>query len=321
MTELSLNKAAIPIYLNTDLLNNLFTVVVQEFIEIKSFSTKDSISMHFKTPVSELSYDIFGKYMQGDFDIQIQNEFVKQRTEERISTTIVILKKLQDILLEQQMLKNFTGTNQFAGIKENDYVDFSCNMSRNPIIDNMRKFIRTFELANIYEPQQISNPQNNKANENAVDLANLNSVISPLSNIKGESMVNFLKNTLNEHMEQRCLRYVASSIENTDNNAIIPMKYQSFLDNEDYILNGKVRILGKVIKKYDDVEDYEMMRGEGDNKKNRLLNDEIFDYFDYEQLQQIYCPFLKRKPEMSSFDLKSNNIPVNYEILPIAIYI
>ncbi|MDT8716320.1 hypothetical protein IAI10_06595 [Clostridium sp. 19966] len=319
---MALNKAAIPVYLNTGILNNLFTVVVQEFIEIKSFSTKDAISMHFKTPVSELSYDIFGKYMQGDFDIQIQNEFVKQRTEETISTTIVILKKLQDILAQQQMLKNFTGTNQFEGIDENDYVDFSCNMSRNPIMDNMRKFIQTFELANIYTPQQMNTSAANKENENAADTTALTNLISPLSNIKSENMLSFLKSTLNNHVEQRCLRYLATSIENTNFNAIIPMKYQSFLDNEDYILNGKVRILGKVVKKYDAPTEDGMMRGgENDSIENHLFNDEIFDYFDYDQLQQIYCPFLRRKPEMKNFDLKSNNIPINYEILPIAIYI
>src|SRR5689334_12130462 len=100
------NKALIPLYLNVDLLNNLYTVAVQEFVEIKSISNKDVIAVHLKAPVSELSYDIFGKYFQGDFEFVLQNEFVKQRTEERISINIVILKKLEALLKEQNLLKN-----------------------------------------------------------------------------------------------------------------------------------------------------------------------------------------------------------------------
>ena len=56
-----MNKAIIPLYINSAVLNNLFTVVIQEFVEIKSISTKDSVMVHLKTPLSELSYDLFGK--------------------------------------------------------------------------------------------------------------------------------------------------------------------------------------------------------------------------------------------------------------------
>lgn len=307
---MSTNRAIIPLYLNTDMLNNLFTIVIQEFVEIKSMSTKDTVTVHLKTPMSELSYDLFGKFMQGELDIQIQNEFTKQRTEERISTTIVILKKLKDILSSQGLLKNMSGSSTEKGIEVNDYVEFPCKIKRNPYIENLINTINMLE---------IQGAVNNKSDEVTADMtAAYNSNI--MNMVKRKELLDYLKSSLTTHKQERCIRYIA---DNTDNlfSAVIPIKMASLLDHEDYLLSGNVTILGKVIKNIS-TNDTSAVDSNNDEVDYEYLisNDAFFDNIDYESLHSLHCPFLRKAPQARKVRGDSYRKP-NCEILPIAIYI
>lgn len=179
---MSSNRAIIPLYLNTEMLNNLFTIVIQEFVEIKSFSAKDILTAQIKAPISEFSHELFGKHMQGDLTIQIQNEFVKQRTEERISTTIVILKKLKDILARENLLKLVDSNATANSIHINDYVEFYCKLKRNPYIENMINAINLLE---------VEGTLNESKDEISIDEFSNQTKSSGI--IKREELLNYLK--------------------------------------------------------------------------------------------------------------------------------
>jgi hypothetical protein len=300
------NKAIIPLYLNTDMLNNLFTIVIQQFVEIKSIATRDIITIHLKTPVSELSYDLFGKFMQGELDVTIQNEFAKQRTEERVSTTIVIFMKLRDILSSQGILKSFTSGENTRDLEVNDYVEFPCKLSRNPNIENLLNTINMLE---------IQNAMGTKQDEVTVDTTLSSNNVNYL--LKRKELLDYLKASYTNHKQERCIKYIAN---NSDSNisAVVPIKMGSLLDHEDYMLTGNVTVLGKVVKKVEEnVES--SMDGLNDFYENLISNDAFFDNIDYEQLHNINCPFLRRipRPRRISGDEKFHP---KYEILPIAIY-
>lgn len=306
--DMSENKAIIPLYLNTDMLNNLFTIVIQEFVEIKSFSAKDILNAQIRTPISEFSHDLFGRHMQGDLTIQIQNEFIKQRTEERVSATIVILKKLKDILARENLLKFIDNNYSSNNIQVNDYVEFYCKLKRNPYVENMINAI------NLLEIEGAINENKNEVTVDEIAEENTN-----ISNIKREELLNYLKKSLTSHQKERCIRYIATGVNNSLK-AIIPIKLGSLLDHEDYMLSGNVTILGKVVQS---------MVGNNNSSESDFLreedirfysNDAFFDNINFELLQKNTCPLLKNKPKLRKFNI-GKDIRPKYEILPIAIYI
>jgi hypothetical protein len=303
------NKAIIPLYLNTEMLNNVFTIVIQEFVEIKSISTKDTLNIHLKTPLSELSYDLFGKYMQGEIDIQIQNEFTKQRTEERVATTIVIFKKLKDILSAQGLLKNLSSTNNYSDVVVNDYVEFSCKLNRNPYIENLMSTINLLEIQGTIDNSHSEITADGVANYS--DLSNL---------LKRKELLDYLKTSLSNHKQERCIRYIA---DNADNNisAVVPIKMGGLLDHEDYMLGGNVTIFGKVIKSIATSGKALYTEELSNNNYEYLLsNDAFFDNIDYDRLHNVNCPFLRRKPQPRKINNEAIS-KVKFEILPIAIYL
>lgn len=306
--NMSGNKAIIPLYLNTEMLNNLFTIVIQEFVEIKSFSAKDILTAQIKTPISEFSHEIFGKHIQGDMTIQLQNEFVKQRTEERISTTIVILKKLKDILARENLLKVVDSNTSINSVNLNDYVEFYCKLKRNPYIENMINAINLLEVEGTIEEVK---------DEVTMDELDTNKNSSSL--IKREELLNYLKKSLTSHQKERCIRYIATG-ENNSIKAIVPIKLGSLLDHEDYMLSGNVTILGKVVQTMgnnDNTPESDFLKEED---IQFYSNDAFFDNLNFELLQRKTCPLLKSKPNLRQFNIGKDLRP-KYEILPIAIYI
>ena len=300
------NKAIIPLYLNTDMLNNLFTIVIQQFVEIKSIATRDVITIHLRTPVSELSYDLFGRFMQGELDITLQNEFAKQRTEERVSTTIVIFMKLRDILSSQGILKSFTGGENARDLQVNDYVEFPCKLSRNPNIENLMNTINMLE---------IQNAMASKQDELTIDSTLSSNSLNYL--LKRKELLEYLKASFSSHKQEKSIKYIANNAQ-SNISALVPIKMGSLLDNEDYMLNGNVTVLGKVVKKFEENVEASM-DGINDFYENLISNDAFFDNIDYEQLHSMHCPFLRRVPQPRKITGDEKFRP-RYEILPIAIY-
>lgn len=305
---MTINKAIIPLYLNTEMLNNLFTIVIQEFVEIKSFSTKDILSAQVKTPISEFSHDLFGKHVQGDLTIQIQNEFVKQRTEERVSATIVILKKLKDILTREKLLKVVDNNTSYKNINVNDYVEFHCKLKRNPYIENLINAINYLEIEGTLDGV-----------EDEVTVDQLGKIKNSASLIKREELLSYLKKSLNTHQEKRCIRYIGTGIDNSLK-AIVPIKLGSLLDHEDYILSGNVTILGKVVQSMVDHNNSSETNFLREEDLQFYSNGAFFDNLNFEILQKSNCPLLKNRPKLRKFNI-GKDIRPKCEILPIAIYI
>ena len=304
--EMPSNKAIIPLYLNTDMLNNLFTIVIQQFVEIKSIATRDVITIHLGTPVSELSYDLFGRFVQGQLDVTLQNEFAKQRTEERVSTTIVIFMKLRDILSSQGILKSFNAGENAGNLEVNDYVEFPCKLSRNPNIENLMNTINMLEIQNA-----IANKQDELTVDSVVGANTLNYLL------KRKELLDYLKASFNSHKQEKSIKYIANNSQ-SNISALVPIKMSSLLDNEDYMLNGNVTVLGKVVKKFEENPEASI-DGINDFYEHLISNDAFFDNIDYEQLHSMHCPFLRRIPQPRKITGDEKFHP-RYEILPIAIY-
>lgn len=282
----------IPLYLNPDMINNLYSILIQEFIEARSVSIKKQVITNIRTPLSEFSYDIWGRYVQGELNVQSLEEFIKQRSEENISATISALKKLSDILGEQNLLTRIDDGNKVDGIKQGDFVNFTCGLNENPVFQHVSSTIKALE-ASRFGGSQKREEQDNKQTKSCSD-------ILPV-----------LKDGLNECRNSKCIRYVSEPLMSSTTRAVIPLEGKNMLVNNDYMLDENVNILGKVIR----------TRKSEDNGLN-LLSGTYFDYMDFEQFNTYKGNSLRNAPVFTNIsdDITNPNYPL-MEVLPIAIFI
>jgi molybdopterin converting factor small subunit len=294
-----LNKAIIPLYINSSILNNLYTTVIQEFAEVKSISKKEVLSVHYRAPVSEFSYDIFGKYAQGDLEIGFQNEFVKQKTEENISTIVVLLKELRDMLIEKQLLKRIESSENIQNVIEGEYVEFSTALQANPKISSIRSIIDNYEVEKIFE----------------IGLNN-NVYVQ-------DSMITFMegiKDMLEKCSISKCHRYISFFSKDSNSVAITPLK-KSCMIEEDYLCCSNVTVLGKVVRVHrckkirEDIEALNNLKREFDSKT-------ILDKINVEEITiRLEERFEGIKSKIYNAEFNLNNLDNIIEVIPISIVI
>jgi len=285
------NRALIPLYLNGDLINNLYTIVIQEFAEIKSETIRKQLTISTNTPLYELTC---GKIMQGDLNVQLINEFASQRIEERVSIVITILSRLKNILNDQSMIKIINTDNDVNNIKEFDFVQFTSELYKNPVIEYIEDIIRVMEMQLAFSPENTDN--GDESQEYKVKM----------------QVLKILKEDMENCKKEKCLKFISGSISTNSTKVIVPLEIKYMADNLDYIEGAKITVLGKVVR----------ISKENENNSNRLLSGTYFDYLDEEYFQQFKNRFLKNTNLVRDYD--KNQIEINepiIEIIPIAMYI
>ncbi|MCB2289570.1 hypothetical protein LGK97_07290 [Clostridium sp. CS001] len=285
------NRALIPLYLNGDMINNLFTIVIQEFAEIKSENTKKQLTISTNTPLYELTC---GKIMQGDLNVQLLSEVSSQRIEERISIVITILSRLRNILKDQSMLKVINSDNDVKNMKEFDFVQFTGELYKNPVIEYIENIIKVMEMQLAFSPEDPEN--GDESQEHKVK----------------RQVLKVLKDDMENCKREKCLKYISSSIGNSNTKVVVPIEIKYMADNLDYIEGAKITVLGKVVR----------ISKENENNSNSLLSGTYFDYLNEEYFQEFKNRFLKNTNLIRDYD--ESQLEINepiIEIIPIAMYI
>ena len=285
------NRALIPLYINGDMINNLYTIVIQEFAEIKSESTRKQVTVSTITPLYELTC---GKIMQGDLSVQLINEFTSQKIEERVSIVITILSRIKSILSDQSMLKIINNENDVKNIKEFDFVQFTCELYKNPVIEYIENIIRVMEMQLAFSPQNAENGDEGQENK-----------------VKSQ-VLKILKEDMEICKREKCLKYISSSVGTSNTKVVVPLEIKYMADNLDYIEGARITILGKVVR----------ISKENEFNSNSLLSGTYFDYLDEEYFQEFKNRFLKNTELIRDYDKSQLEInePI-IEIIPIAMYI
>lgn len=285
------NRALIPLYLNGDIINNLYTIVIQEFAEIKSETTRKQLTISTITPLYELTC---GKIMQGDLNVQLINEFSSQKIEERVSIVITILSRIKNILNDQSMLKIINNENDVKNIKEFDFVQFTGKLYKNPVIEYIEDIIRVMEMQLAFSPECADKGDEGKEQK-----------------VKRQ-VLQVLKVGMENCKKEKCLKFISSSIGTSNTKVIVPLEIKYMADNLDYIEGAKITVLGKVVR----------ISKENENNSNILLSGTYFDYLDEEYFQEFKSRFLKNTNLIRDYD--KTQIEINepiIEIIPIAMYI
>lgn len=281
------NKAAIPLYLNSNIINNLFTIVVEEFVESKTVTTRNQIVVNLAAPLNELNYEPCKQFTQGDCSIQLLNEFSNQRTEENTSKIINIYLKLKNILQNNGLLKSISDLNDFENIKVNDFVEYTSEFTLEPSYNYVEDIARAIETKKVISKENFDDAEN--------------------------ELLNLLKRDIENIRDKRCLRLIAQNIGIGGRDVIVPIELKHMADNIDYLMDSQITVIGKVVKFK------EQMR---ENNDSRKCTRTCLDYMDEEQILKIKEKFLSEELR-SNFDensLKNTNKPF-VEIVPFAIYI
>ena len=285
------NKALIPLYLNGDMINNLYTIVIEEFSEIKTESNRKLLTISTNTPLYELTC---GKIREGDLNVQLLNEFTTQKIEERVSIVITILSRLKNILNEQSLLKVINNESDVKNIKEFDFVQFTSELYKNPVIEYIEDMIRVMEMQLAFSPESVE-----VAGE------------SQEQKIKRQ-VLKVLKDDMENCKKEKCLKYISNSIGTSNTKVIVPLETKNMADNLDYIEGAKITVLGKVVRvpNKDEISNYSLLSGT------------YFDYLNEEYFQEFKNRFLKDTSLIRDYD--KSQIEINepvIEIIPIAMYI
>lgn len=286
---MAVSGAIIPLYLNNDMINNLHTIIIQQFTEVKAITTRKQQAVKITTPLSNVTC---GQYVQGNFTVEFLNEFAKQRAE--ISKKIVVLLELRDLLIQNNLLRSINNQSQINNnIKENDFIEFTCNLKKNPVIQHVEDIINAMEMDIAFN--SYSTDEKEKIEYEAK-----------------KEVLKSLKEKLEEHKNSNCFRLVAENVCDSNTNISVPIQLQFMEDHIDYMSNSKVSVLGKVVN---------IAKG-NENKNVRMLSGSCFDYLDEEGFMNFESRFVKNNSLVKNYSRKINDINSSLiEIIPIAMYI
>ena len=286
------SKGLIPLYLNSEMAKNILTVILFEVtVNKKSISVKDQLKVNIKTPLNELAYHAFGQHMQGEISLEAASEFASQFSQEIINGDVLVFLKARDALKQQNLIKNINNASDLSKLKENDYVDFSCNLKPNPEIEQVENIINAMEMQRIFNLRNIKGKKEEAQEINEILL--------------------LLKSNMEQYRKEKCQKFIADKISNTSSKAVVPIQGKCMIDNMDYMFDGRVGVVGKVVRVIKDPKDEFIS----------LLKGTCFEHFTERHFEDIISTFL---PETSADNLRrktEKEAAPTIEVLPIMIYV
>ncbi|ABK61169.1 MULTISPECIES: hypothetical protein [Clostridium] len=272
------NKDIIPLYVNNNLMNNLFTVLVQEFKQSMTVTTRSQQIIKIDTPLANV---MKGRYVQGRFNLDLLNEFSRQRTEESMSMNIWILLQTRGILYNNNLLKNIENKDDVSNIMPGEYVEFRCTLNKNPQVRQIENIINCLKMKQIFGYTSKNN-------------------IS--------ETIELLSKYLNAIKEDNCLKCYTDGICGTDVRAIMPIQMKYLQDNLDSQNKLGVTVMGKVLRKEENSKegninlcggtccDYLTQKYIDEFKKRYLEDTDLIDRNMYKNIINKECPLIELLP-------------------------
>jgi len=233
-----MNPAFIPLYLNSVLMNNLFTVVgninLSSDVSVQSISTKTQQNTTYTVPMSELTRDLTGRFIQGEFKFNISTELQLEKTAIEITALI----KLRQVLKSKSFLTMMRSPLDIQNVREKEYIEFQGIIDHNPHLRYIEKMVEYIEIDNLIDGIKNIDSLDTKTK---VDLQ------MAKVNFKKE-LLGELKEKIKQHKEKRCEYLITEGLYGSKLRAIIPVEDKHLLDNIEHMMACRVTVLGKVIK-------------------------------------------------------------------------
>lgn len=237
-------KAFIPLYLNSSMVDNLFTILVEEFSLTQKDSVREQIVLNVDTPLTEIIKD---RYIQGDIKLQVLNEYSRENTEQRRVKRISVFMQLMKILKQNNLIKNINENNiTNSNLNIGDYIEIECELREDPLIEWFKDLKGTVNA--------LSYLDQNKADE-----------------LKKDDFIKQAESKLKTYSESNSTRLVTEKFNNI---------YFSFLIEDEFIegnfaniLEGPMTIIGKIINKNDTVNNVKEFTTHNRKRCNSYCNE------------------------------------------------
>lgn len=285
-------KAIIPLYLNSLMVDNLFTILVQELSLSQKNNTKEQVVLNIDTPLREIIRD---KYIQGDLRLQLSNEFSRENfAEVRIKRIDVFVQLMK--ILEQQHLVKTIDTNNISKMELNngDYVEIECELQEDPLIQWFQDVEATVSTLFYLDKS--------KANQ-----------------INETDFIQKVQSELKVYNESKNTRLVTERFD-TNNTSFTFLIEDSFIEGAfGHMLEGPVTVIGKVIKKIAPAKKDQKHKG---RRRASTYCDKFLNYMEIDKLENKLDNIKKNIDgiEIPSGFLENNKDEIVYKIIPLAIY-
>ncbi|WBW97913.1 hypothetical protein [Oceanirhabdus sp. W0125-5] len=232
-----MDPAFIPLYLNSALMSNLFTVAnlnLSSDVSVQSISTKTQQNTSYTVPMSELTRDLTGRFIQGEFKFNLATELQLEQTAIEITALI----KLKRILQSKSLIRIMSSPLDIQNVREKEYIEFQGVVNHNPHLRYIEKMIDYIETDNLIDGI--------KSIDSIKDENKLDTQMKKV-NLK-KQLLGDLKDKINQYKDERCEYLITEGLYGSGLRAIIPVENKHLLDNIEHMMACRVTVLGKVIK-------------------------------------------------------------------------
>lgn len=293
----------IPVYLNQQIVFDLFAIKDDGFSMIRSVKTSASTGVNEEKSLEggigvNNAFAFLGIQFGAKKGQSASEQQEAETEQEKIHTPNSLFAKLRELLRTSDSIVVLNGQDDFNKLTVGQFVEFDATLSKVAMIAMLESFLEMMKLESLFNSSQDSGSKSSKGNK-----GNSGSTIKP--------MEDFLKGiTPNNSMQLIGTVTLAPTIR-----AIISTKPDFFLDKDiTEALDGEFRILGKITK----------VIKEGDNPIN-LLNRTSFSLLNAQVFDQLIATFKNAGNDetmkmLNLPELELEISPPALQLIPIAIF-
>jgi hypothetical protein len=257
-----MEKLIVPVYLNQKIVFDLLamlqggisTVTAYSKTSTESESQNNKISVGFG--LSEALSTLLRVDLSGEKDKSSSAEKNVNTSEERVHTPASLFYQLRNKLEEKGLLVTLSDDKK---IISGDFIEFKCNLSRNPIIEAFDSMAEMLDMANIFGPGNQNNKKGKHKNQYEPIIRQIRSFSERL---KTGDTIDLTTKKLD-----------------TGHNIVITAEVKFLNDPQmSDLVDGEFTVLGKVVKSVEDETDHiNLLRKNAISKMpENILNDMAF---------------------------------------------
>lgn len=230
----------IPIYINEKIVFDLLAIIEDGFSHISEVKTSSSHQNNLNAEVnsslksSSIFSSLFGVALSAKLNGDSKGIENRENRKEKVHTNVSLFSKLRKTLIDENILKSdFVNKFSIDNVHTGDFIEIEGMLKKSPMIDTMGTFIEVFNtFLGFSEESQLGNKRksNNQKKEN-------------------EKILEQMKRLYDDLIKTNTMDLIVD-VENSDNvKALLSAQLNHFVNGfESELMDGKYRILGKVIK-------------------------------------------------------------------------
>lgn len=234
-------QLSVPIYLNQRMVFDLLAVVEDGFTQLRTIVTETGTEQSRTTQLdarvgASNIFSFLRVALNLGHNSQQATRSTKAINEERVYTPVSLFSKLRSIMISQRLLCDLdTQLSPFA-LSPGQFVEFSCILQKNPLLDIIEMIIRLTEMGNVLEKGwAVGDGKKKRINPNDYTL---------------KLAQELLKAMKDELVRDNMIDLVGTLVSDPSYRVVVPVLTQYFATNESpaSLIDGQFVVLGKIVR-------------------------------------------------------------------------